>query len=202
MNPKLKQWWNKICWEEKISHLKSQDLQQYLRSWLLVKNLVIKLVAFIIVGLIVMGSCFITRQVFIDYFPNSIVPNEGISFSAFAGANPNIIYLIQSIPCILTFLFFIFLNDKLVYISLLVVCFGGLSNIIDRALPLELVVQGGVVFPSNAVVDYIPFFGTTCNLPDIYISVGACFVVLFLIIYIVKTYKSENKNKPQNKQHE
>lgn len=202
MNPKLKQWWNKICWEEKISHLKSQDLQQYLRSWLLVKNLVIKLVAFIIVGLIVMGSCFITRQVFIDYFPNSIVPNRGISFSAFAGASPNIIYLIQSIPCILTFLFFIFLNDKLVYISLLVVCFGGLSNIIDRALPLELVVQGGVVFPSNAVVDYIPFFGTTCNLPDIYISVGACFVVLFLIIYIVKTYKSENKNKPQNEQHE
>lgn len=202
MNPKLKQWWNKICWEEKISHLKSQDLQQYLRSWLLVKNLVIKLVAFIIVGLIVMGSCFITRQVFIDYFPNSIVPNRGISFSAFASANPNIVYLIQSIPCILTFLFFIFLNDKLVYISLLVVCFGGLSNIIDRALPLELVVQGGVVFPSNAVVDYIPFFGTTCNLPDIYISVGACFVVLFLIIYIVKTYKSENKNKPQNEQHE
>jgi len=149
-----------------------------------------------------MGSCFITRQVFIDYFPSSIVPNEGISFSAFAGANPNIIYLIQSIPCILTFLFFIFLNDKLVYISLLVVCFGGLSNIVDRALPLQLVVQGGVVFPSNAVVDYIPFFGTTCNLPDIYISVGACFVVLFLIIYIVKTYKTENKNKPQNEQHE
>lgn len=142
-----------------------------------------------------MGSSFIVRQIFIDNYPNKIVPNPGISFSAFTDASPAVIYLIQAIPCALTLLLFLFLNDKLTYFGLLIVFFGGLSNIIDRALPLDLIIGNGVIFPSNAVVDYIPLIKTYANLPDIFISFGAALSVLGLIIYIIKIYRNE-KQKP------
>lgn len=195
MNSKKYVWLNKVLFANRISKFKSEDFRSYLQDLLLVKNLLIKLLAFIIIGLVVMGLSFIVRQIFIDNYPDKIVPNPGISFSAFANASPAVIYLIQAIPCVLTFSIFLFLNDKLIYSSLLIVFFGGLSNIVDRALPLDLIVGGGISFPSNAVVDYIPLIRTYANLPDIFISVGAGLAVLSLIIYIVKVYRAE-KNKP------
>lgn len=195
MNSKKYVWLSKVLLSNKISKFKSEDFKNYLQDLLLVKNILIKLLAFIIIGLIVMGSSFIVRQIFIDNYPNKIVPNPGISFSAFTDASPAVIYLIQAIPCALTLLLFLFLNDKLTYFGLLIVFFGGLSNIIDRALPLDLIIGNGVIFPSNAVVDYIPLIKTYANLPDIFISFGAALSVLGLIIYIIKIYRNE-KQKP------
>lgn len=195
MNSKKHIWLNKVLLSNKISKFKSEDFKSYLQDLLLVKNLLIKLLAFIIIGLIVIGSSFIVRQIFIDNYPDRIVPNPGISFSAFANASPAVIYLIQAIPCVLTFVLFLFLNDKLTYFGLLIVFFGGLSNIIDRALPLDLIIGNGIKFPSNAVVDYIPLIRTYANLPDIFISFGAALAVLGLIIYIIKVYRNE-KQKP------
>lgn len=195
MNSKKYIWLNKVLLSNKISKFKSEDFKNYLQDLLLVKNILIKLLAFIIIGLIVMGSSFIVRQIFIDNYPNKIIPNPGISFSAFTDASPAVIYLIQAIPCALTLLLFLFLNDKLTYFGLLIVFFGGLSNIIDRALPLDLIIGNGVRFPNNAVVDYIPLIKTYANLPDIFISFGAVLSVLGLIIYIIKVYRNE-KQKP------
>lgn len=185
---------NKILFSKTISKFKSEDFKNYLHDLFLVKNLFIKLLAFIIIGLVVMGSSFITRQIFIDNFPNRIIPNPGISFSALANASASVIYLVQAIPCVLTFFLFLFLNNKLIYCSLLIIFFGGLSNIIDRALPLDLIVSGGIRFPDNAVVDYIPLIRTYANLPDIFISIGAVLSVLSLIIYIIKVYRSERSS--------
>lgn len=202
MSPKLTNFLNKVCWQKQISQLKSEDLKQYFQKLLLVKNLLIKLIAFISIGIIVMGSCFTLRQIFIDNFPEKIHPNPGISFSAMANAHPSIIYLIQILPCVMIFLFFFFLNDKATCFCLLVVFFGGVSNVVDRALPLDIIVYGGMKFPAHAVVDYIPLITTTCNLPDIYITAGACFALLFLIIYIKKIFKTENNNKSSQPSHD
>lgn len=195
MNSKKHVWLNKVLFSNRISKFKSEDFKSYLQDLLLVKNLLIKLLAFIIIGLIVMGLSFIVRQVFIDNYPDKIIPNPGISFSAFTDASPAVIYLIQAIPCALTFSLFLFLNNKWIYMSLLIVFFGGLSNIIDRALPLNLIIAGGVKFPRDAVVDYIPLIRTYANLPDIFISCGAVLAILSLIVYIIQVYRSE-KNKP------
>lgn len=195
MNSKKYVWLNKVILSNKISKLKNEEFKNYLQDLFLVKNLIIKLLAFIIIGMIVVGLSFIVRQIFIDNYPNKIIPNTGISFSALTNASPAIIYLIQTIPCVLTFLLFLLLNDKLTYSALLIILFGGLSNIIDRALPLDLIIGNGVKFPNNAVVDYIPLIRTYANLPDIFISFGAGLAILSLIIYIIKTYRSES-NKP------
>lgn len=186
------EWLNKVLFLEKINHLKSEETRKYWSNILLVKNILIKFLIFVLVGIFVMGLSFIVRQIMIDYSPDKITPNQGVAFSIAASYKPAIVYLIQSIPCIITFLIFFFVTNKWIYIGLFVIFFGGLSNIIDRALPLHIIVNGKP-FPSNAVVDYIPWFSTECNLPDIFITIGAIYTILILIVTIFITWKKEHQ---------
>lgn len=187
------EWLNKVLFIEKIDNLKSDEAKKYWSNILLVKNILIKFCAFILVGIFVMGWSFIARQIMIDHFPYKIVPNQGVGFSIAANANTSVVYLIQSIPCIITFLIFFFVTNKWIYIGLFVIFFGGLSNIVDRALPLNIYVINNTRFPPNAVVDYIPWFNTSCNLPDIFITIGAIYTILVLVITIFITWKKESK---------
>ena len=178
------EWLNKVLFLEKINHLKSEETRKYWSNILLVKNILIKFLIFVLVGIFVMGLSFIVRQIMIDYSPEKIVLNPGVGFSIGANSDPAIVYLIQAIPCVITFLIFFFVTNKWIYIGLFVIFFGGLSNIIDRALPNTI---------PNAVVDYIPWFSTKCNLPDIFITIGAIYTILILIVTIFITWKKERQ---------
>ena len=187
------EWLNKVLFLEKINHLKSEETRKYWSNILLVKNILIKFLIFVLVGIFVMGLSFIVRQIMMDYSPEKIVLNPGVGFSIGANSDPAIVYLIQAIPCVITFLIFFFVTNKWIYIGLFVIFFGGLSNIIDRALPLHIILADGKPFSSNAVVDYIPWFSTTCNLPDIFITIGAIYTILILIVTIFITWKKERQ---------
>lgn len=190
------EWLNKVLFLEKINHLKSEETRKYWSNILLVKNILIKFLIFVLVGIFVMGLSFIVRQIMIDHHRSIIVDNTGVGFSIGANASdPTIVYLIQAIPCIITFLIFFFVTNKWIYIGLYVIFFGGLSNIIDRALPLHIILANGKPFSSNAVVDYIQLFNTntTCNLPDIFITIGAIYTILILIVTIFITWKKERQ---------
>lgn len=193
---------SKICFNSKLQKIKNDDLREYWQSFFLVKNILIKITFLLIIGFVVLSTSFGIRQAFINHAPHLIYPNEGISFSFLSNASPAAVYAIQVIPCLLTFGFFIFINKPSIYLGLLIVFFGGLANIIDRALPLDIIAANGKLFPTNAVVDYIPWFSTKCNLPDIYITIGAGLTIIFLIVYLYKTIKEEKTikketNKPE-----
>lgn len=180
---------NKICFNEKIDKIKSEDIKEYLKEFLLVKNILIKISLFVLIGIFVLGLSFILRQIFIDNYPNKIIGNTGISFSFLSNVSTAVVYVVQILPSLFMLIFAIFLNEKYLYIGLLVMFFGGLANIIDRALPLDLIVEGGKQFPSHAVVDYIPWFNTKCNLPDIFITLGVIYTIISLVFYIINTFK-------------
>lgn len=191
---------SKICFNSRLQKIKNDDLREYWQSFFLLKNILLKIIILIVIGFVILSTSFGVRQAFINHAPNLIFPNEGISFSFLSNASPTLVYVIQIIPCFLTFVFFIFINKPSIYIGLLIVFFGGLSNIIDRALPLNIIVANGKYFPVNAVVDYIPWFNTKCNLPDIYITIGTGITLIFLIIYLYKTIKEEKNNKNKTNQ--
>lgn len=184
---------SKILFYSKLEKIKNDELREYWKTFFSLKTILLKVIILLIVATIVMSTSFGLRQIFIDYFPNLIFPNEGISFSFLSNVSSEIVYLIQAIPCVLTFIAFIFINKPSIYIGLLIILFGGLSNIIDRSLNLNIIVAGGKLFPNNAVVDYIPLFNTKCNLPDVFITCGAVITIIFLLIYLVKVIQEDRK---------
>ena len=125
--------------------------------------------------------------------------NTGIAFSGFSQISPVFVYFIQSIPIVIGFFVFIFSKSINLDVALCLLMFGGLSNVIDRALVDNYASNNylNTLETVNAVVDYFEFDKTfiknfaVFNFPDIYISVGVLYLVSMVIYFSIKDYKKE-----------
>lgn len=191
-------------------------VKKHLSNIYLTKYLYIKTIVFLIVSILVLSTCFGMREAILNSKETSwvlipgflniyITQNPGIAFSGLANQSSSIVYLVQSLPIIVGGIVFIFSSKIFLDISILFLFFGGLSNIVDRAIvdyypnnsylnSLETV---------NTVVDYFQFSESFIsnfaifNLPDVYVIFSVILLVISILINFVKEYR-ENKGNESN----
>lgn len=115
--------------------------------------------------------------------------NTGVGFSLFSSRSAFSVYLVQIIPCIIFLFVIVFSKNKLSILTSSLVFAGGMSNVIDRAMPDQLVYSQNIYY--HAVVDYweLGFMRfAVFNLPDVIITTS---VALFFINILVIVYKEE-----------
>lgn len=183
---------DQIIFEKQILNIKNKKFQRYFLSLFKMKNVILKLVFFLILAILVFTTCFGIRQYFISFNPNEVVLNSGIAFSQFANANSFIVYFIQSIPVVVAILAILLIPNPYICIGIMMLLFGGLVNIIDRSLGGTILIHGTIYNLKDSVVDYIPVGATKANLPDIFIIIGACLAVFSILINIFKNIKNDD----------
>lgn len=184
---------NFIFFRKSINKLKHEGLKKYLSSIFLLKNILLKIVLLILLGLLIFGLGFGLRHHYLYKEPNDVLLNPGIAFSHLANQNSSVVYFVQSIPCIISFLVFLFVPQWWISFGFIMMFCGGLMNIIDRSM------SGQWFYPSEnrevnlegKVVDYFNGGSSVFNIADVFIIMGVCFAVLSIIIYVVILYKKE-----------
>lgn len=169
-------------------------ISEYIKSIYKSKYLFKKMIIFFVIGIIVLVSSFVSRQLAIDshnqYFnlmPGfinvNIVGNTGISFSILKGAHISLVLFVQLLPIIFSMLIIFFSKNIIIDLTLSFVFFGGLSNVIDRCIIDNYKFLFGIN-NINAVVDYLQFSfihnSPIFNVPDIFIMMPTLVLVIYL----------------------
>ena len=110
--------------------------------------------------------------------------NRGAAFGMLSDSRW--VFMISSTVAIVGILFYLIKyrpTNKLLVVSLAMVAGGGIGNMIDR------VALGYVIdFIDFTLIDFAIF-----NVADSFVSVGACLMILYLILDMVKEYKNTKK---------
>lgn len=178
----------KVAFIKHIEKIKNESLRKYCLSFFKIENLVFKLILFICIGIVVLGSGFGIEFWYVKNNPDAIVLNPGVGFSFGQNFDSWAVYLIQSIPIVISLIAFVFVPRWWMSFGFLMMLFGGLSNIIDRSL--DFVVNGESTL--NKVVDYVSFLKTTINANDVWICIGVGFVVLSIIVWVFIAIKNDD----------
>lgn len=203
----------KIIFKKSIEKIKKSWLRKHLLEICALNVIFYKIINLILIATIVLLSGFLMRHSALEWVINDnslaqkndslfqFTLNNGIALGSL-NTNSNLVYTLQSLPIILGFLVFIFVSKSWFYIPILFLLFGGLGNIIDRAIP-ELELIGISPFTNNSsgggndiyhgVVDYWIFAKSVINLFDVYIVLSICFVILNMIISYIVSYMNEKK---------
>ena len=179
---------NKVLFNKLILKIKNEKAKKYFLSLFLVKNILIKLLLMVLFSVIIFPLCFGIREYYLIYNPNSIVLNSGIAFSQFENASPIVVYFIQILPIVASFIIMLFLVHPLTYIGLIILLLSGLCNVIDRALGGTLIINNVTVDLLDKVIDYIKIGTSVCNVPDILVISGSVLIVIGTLFYFVKYY--------------
>lgn len=186
-------------------------IQNHLKGIYLTKKIFVKLIFFTIIGLVILGTCFGLREAILNSKEQSwvlipgflniyITQNPGIAFSGLADANSSIVYLVQALPILVGGLIFIFSSSTFLDIGILFLFFGGLSNIVDRAIvdyyPNNPILNVNTV---HSVVDYfqfdqsfIPNFAIF-NMPDVFVISGVILMVIAMLYFFIQEYRNSEK---------
>ncbi|MGN1051257.1 MAG: signal peptidase II [Acutalibacteraceae bacterium] len=123
-----------------------------------------------------------TMEVIPNIFNLTYVENRGVAFGMFKNL-PWLFILITAvfIFCLLFFTFKFKIKSKLCLASVILICGGGIGNMIDRII-------------NHYVVDYLSlsFFPPVCNFADYCVTVG-CVLLLIYIIFLSDFFKNEKK---------
>lgn len=128
-----------------------------------------------------------------DFMSINICLNPGVGLSILNDAGEGLVYFIQALFTIVILIACLFCKRKTYIICLTLATIGGLTNLIDRALPGKLVSTGEDAL--HKVVDYFrfSFFNFTFNIADAYITTSIFIlfvsVIVFTIIEFVKSKK-------------
>ncbi len=188
---------NRVAFVKSLDKIHNETTRNYFYAFFKFENLLFKLILLVVIGLIVMGSGFGIEKYILANKPDQIVLNPGVGLSLFDGANPSVVYLVQSIPIVISVIAFVFIPQWWLAFGFLFMGFGGLSNIIDRSLDFSYVQNGVTKSSLNAVVDYWPFVKTTINMNDVWVCIGIGVIVLCFIIWLVLTFKKYNQEEKQ-----
>ncbi|MDE5545164.1 MAG: signal peptidase II [Malacoplasma sp.] len=176
------------------------------------KHLLIKISIFLLIGFLIFLISFLTRNAMLNatetswtLIPNfldiKIIENTGISFGSLSQTSPGLVYFVQSLPIIIGLIAFIFSSHYFLDVGISMLFFGGMSNIIDRAIT-DVYLNNILPPEKDAVVDYFQFSfikdSAIFNFPDIFITVSVGLICLHIIILWVKEYKRESA-KEKNK---
>ncbi len=187
---------NRVAFVKTLDKIQNESVRHYFYAFFSYQNLLFKLILFLAIGLIVMGSGFGIEHYILTNQPQMVVLNSGVGFSILNNASPSLVYFVQSIPILISFLAFIFIPQWWLIIGFLLMGFGGLNNIIDRSLDLSYVLHGVSYSTANAVVDYWPFVKTTINMNDVWICIGVGVIVLCFLIWLgISLKKSHDEEK-------
>lgn len=181
---KKNQFFQKILFKNKIEKIKNQTIKEYFLKLLSYKVLFWKLIAILLVSTIICTISFSARAIVLNNFKSAIVYNPGVSFGLFAKLGPNSVLIIQIITCAITFPLILVSTNMWFIVGFAGICFGGLCNVIDRAITIDPIKK------VHAVVDYIPFINTVINVPDIFITSSAVVLGIGCLILIIKIIKS------------
>lgn len=117
-------------------------LKQYMLEIYTSRLAIFKLIAFFIIGFVVIFTSFgvresilsaskVTSLVLIPNFLNmELVFNEGVAFGNLGDAPSWVVYLVQSIPLIVGFIAIIFSKSLFIDVPLLFLFFGGFCNVV------------------------------------------------------------------------
>jgi signal peptidase II len=116
------------------------------------------------------------------------VQNTGASFGIFKN-NANILGIVSLIIIIIIFTIQVLsiskLKDKLIRIGFILIVAGGIGNIVDRFMLGH--VRDFIYFE---IIDF-PVF----NIADSCLTIGCFLVILYVVIFYVKDFKKDQKNK-------
>lgn len=119
--------------------------------------------------------------------------NRGAAFGMLSDSRW--VFMISSTVAIVGILFYLIKyrpTNKLLVVSLAMVAGGGIGNMIDR------VALGYVIdFIDFTLIDFAIF-----NVADSFVSVGACLMILYLILDMVKEYKNTKKTSDEKSKSE
>ena len=119
--------------------------------------------------------------------------NRGAAFGMLSDSRW--VFMISSTVAIVGILFYLIKyrpTNKLLVVSLAMVAGGGIGNMIDR------VALGYVIdFIDFTLIDFAIF-----NVADSFVSVGACLMILYLILDMVKEYKNTKKTSDEKSKFE
>ena len=119
--------------------------------------------------------------------------NRGAAFGMLSDSRW--VFMISSTVAIVGILFYLIKYrpaNKLLVVSLAMVAGGGIGNMIDR------VALGYVIdFIDFTLIDFAIF-----NVADSFVSVGACLMILYLILDMVKEYKNTKKTSDEKSKSE
>ncbi|WP_027122142.1 signal peptidase II [[Mycoplasma] imitans] len=174
------------------------------------KNLIkIKYPIFAGIGFLILLIVFVLRDYFLKlgighssstgFITINVITNSGVGFSLF-NQNPVAPYMLQILLTLIFLVTFIFTKNKALIVLLPLIAFGGLSNVIDRSIPIML--KDGNI-EHNSVLDYFQFFRSSAifNFADVCIVSGFVLIFLTFVIDIFLDFKNKNNKKTStNKQ--
>ncbi|MDC4163525.1 signal peptidase II [Mycoplasma sp. T363T] len=160
------------------------------------------------VGIVILLIVFLLRNYFLNlgigykteegFININVITNKGVGFSLF-NSNPAIPYLLQILLTTVFLITFVFCKNIALIAFLPLIAFGGLSNVIDRSIPIKL---SNTAIENNSVLDYFQFFKSSAifNFADICIVIGFVLIFLNFFIELFVDFKNKNKNNSTNKQ--
>lgn len=184
-----------------------KNIKNYLITIYTPKLLITKLIIFAVSAFVIFLSSFLIRNYMINsqygeysflkgFLEIRITQNTGISFSGLKNSSPWLVYLVQIIPIIISTIVLVFSKWLYIDIGLSMLLFGGLTNVIDRAIPDNYLHLSHLNVDSmNAVVDYFMFSfipnSAIFNLPDVFIIVGVITIGIASLVYFIKSNAKE-----------
>ncbi|WP_255565855.1 signal peptidase II [Mycoplasma sp. E35C] len=169
----------------------------------MIKYPILVLVGFLILLIVFLLRDYFEHQVGIGtqkgegFLQINVTTNPGVGFSLLKESSvwP---YLLQGALVIIFLITFLFTANKTLLVLLPLILFGGLSNVIDRAIPIKV----GSTLEYNSVLDYFQFLGTSAifNFADICIVGGFVLIFLMMIFEFFVDFKKEKNKKSLNKQ--
>lgn len=196
----------KFSFKKLLNNLKNQLIDIYTNK----KIVIYKIIIFLGVAFFVLFTSFYTRSLILEsqtvskpFIPGFIkiviVGNTGIAFGGFNNASSAVVYLLQIIPIFVAIGFLIFCTSRINDALLSFILFGGLSNLIDRAIVDEYTyLSRSNIQTINAVVDYLQFEflnnSAIFNIPDIYVVGGFIGLILHVVIVSIINYIKDKNN--------
>lgn len=235
---KVKHFYNENPFLQKVLFKKTWDkivvlsTRNYFYDLFLVRNLILKLFFICTLAILVLGLGFGLREHFLSVIPTAsdprpVVINFGIAMSTLASTgknDPSVVYFVQAIPIIIAFLCLVLMPKWYIAIGFTMMFFGGLTNIIDRAIPKDVMVYWTslsnwdlpsgiphtylghniyVIHYSHGVADYFKGINSIFNIADVFIIMGVVLGILAIIVWIffvIETDKKSKHNEPNHNQ--
>ncbi len=206
-----------------INKIKNKSTRDYFLSITSMESVFYKLINLVWISLLVCVSGFLVRDHVLNLVAKTgslnpfggiytLTLNNGIGLGNLSNAPVGVVYFVQSIPIVVGIVSFFFLNRSYLYIPLLFILFGGLGNIIDRAIP-EYIIKDveGIMdsqferVPNNihhGVVDYWKMGNSIINLFDVYIVSGVGFIIFNMVLSLILKWTKEAKKEKMKNGHD
>lgn len=188
---------NLSLFERNINNIKNSKIRAYLLEYFRLKKLIFRLFVVLFLTLVCSIFYWVLRTESIDgNLPNYL--NYGIGFNPLHQTTLSIIdtYIIKFILPLLFFIFFIFINNKLLMFFSYLLFINSLFLGIDKFLLVETI----YIYSRNSIVDYININNIFyCNIGDIFIFISILGIILICLFNFIKILKNKNSFINSNK---